>query len=151
MSAAKAAISGLTIADGSAIRAGGGIFNQGDLTITGVTFTGNSANVNGGAINNVGTLAINDSTFVGNTVGQAGGGGLQLGSGHDRQLELPRQFRRFRAAAVSRRTMQLITIANTTIDDNTTGFYGGGISLNGARDPEPQVRHALAHQLDAQR
>ncbi len=71
---ATAAISGITIANGSALQSGGGIVNLGKLTITGATFTGNSARRNGGAINNGGSLTLANSTLSGNTAGRNGGG-----------------------------------------------------------------------------
>src|SRR5262249_58695689 len=53
-------ISGLTIADGSVTglnSKGGGIYNQGTLTVTDCTLSGNSAGLYGGGIGNHGTHA----------------------------------------------------------------------------------------------
>jgi hypothetical protein len=48
---------------------GGGIFNDGTLTVTDCTFSGNVAKKgNGGGIANFGTLTITNSTFSGNSV-----------------------------------------------------------------------------------
>src|SRR5689334_17671630 len=60
----------LTIANGRAIVAGGGILNNGTLTVTNSTFSGNSAvgEGKGGGIFNNGTLTVTNSTFSGNTV-----------------------------------------------------------------------------------
>src|SRR5262249_158524 len=52
---------------------GGGIFNEGTLTVTNSTFSGNVASNRGGGIFNSGTLTITNSTFSGNNV--VGGGG----------------------------------------------------------------------------
>src|SRR5262249_39324637 len=68
------ALSGLTIADGFSLDSfGGGIQNNGTLTVTGSTFTGNRANFGGGIQNN-GTLTVTGSTLSGNAA--AGGGGV---------------------------------------------------------------------------
>ena len=42
----------LTIADGSIYGSGGGIYNQGTLTVNNSTFSGNTANLYGGGIYN---------------------------------------------------------------------------------------------------
>ncbi len=97
-----ATLDGLTIAHGRA-DFGGGIYNQGNLTVTnslvtgnsalgsdhwgggilnarfstltvrGSTFSGNSADDRGGGIYNQGTLTVTDSTFVGNSAAIGGG------------------------------------------------------------------------------
>jgi hypothetical protein len=89
----------LTVADGKAASGGGGIANNGALTVTNSTFSGNSADeggginntsgstlevtnstfsgnsaVFGGGINNFGTLEVNNSTFSGNSASDQGGG-----------------------------------------------------------------------------
>jgi hypothetical protein len=68
-----AAISGLTFSGNSAGFPGGGISNDGTLTVTDSAFTGNSAGF-GGGIDNTGTLTVSDSSFSGNH--STGGGGI---------------------------------------------------------------------------
>jgi hypothetical protein len=69
--ATAATIAGLTIADGSAVIGGGGIENEGTLTVTNSTFSGNSASFAGGIFNSSGaTLAVTSSTFSGNSVSE---------------------------------------------------------------------------------
>ena len=65
-----ATLYGLTIADGSGTE-GGGILNEGMLTVTASTFSSNSADSGGGIDNESGTLTVTASTFSGNaaTVG----------------------------------------------------------------------------------
>jgi len=54
---------------------GGGIANQGDtLTVTNSTFSGNSATWGGGIYNQVGTLKVTNSTLSGNLANNLGGG-----------------------------------------------------------------------------
>jgi hypothetical protein len=81
-------ISGLTVSNGQETHFGGGIENQGTLSVTGCTITGNAAaNVNyldysrGGGIDNSGTLTVTDCTISGNNAhaglrSNAFGGGI---------------------------------------------------------------------------
>ena len=86
----------LTVANGSVTgQDGGGIYNNGALTLTNVTLSGNRAGYtpvipsgtrggNGGAVANNGTLAVMQSTFVQNTAdpyNSAGGGGAIYNNG----------------------------------------------------------------------
>jgi hypothetical protein len=75
---ATATISGLTIT-GGICDSGGGLFNNGNLTLTDDTLSGNSARGGGGggiANGPYGTLMITDSTLSGNSAFLASGGGL---------------------------------------------------------------------------
>jgi CSLREA domain-containing protein len=63
----------LTIQDGKSALSGGGIFNNGTLTVKNSTFTGNQAVAAGGSIYNVGTLTVENSTFSGNSADYGGG------------------------------------------------------------------------------
>jgi CSLREA domain-containing protein len=80
---------------------GGGVVNEGDLTITNCTFSTNSATTAGGGIYNLNTLTIINSTFSGND--SFSGGGI------------------FNAGP--------LTITNSTFSGNsaTGGAYGGAI------------------------
>ncbi|PYS25271.1 MAG: hypothetical protein DMF72_02230 [Acidobacteria bacterium] len=115
--------SGLTISNGSATAVpsiGGGIYNQGTLTVNNCVISGNSAQSGGGGIFNdalisPASLTINNSTITGNqtgtsgTVGGAGGGIANAG------------------------TLNLI---NSTVNSNQTGnglgSGGGDASAGGA-------------------
>ena len=62
-------IEGLTIANGRSSKNGGGILNNGKLTVNNVRFTTNTAFEDGGGISNEGvtaTLSVLNSTFSGN-------------------------------------------------------------------------------------
>ncbi len=100
-------ISGLTIADGKTSGDGGGIDDEGDLTVTNCTFSGNTAGDTGGGIfvdgNNGAILAVSGSTFSGNDAGTTGGGGIGYpGIGG------------------------MLTVTNCTFSENTA-VLGGGI------------------------
>ncbi|MGO9471160.1 MAG: choice-of-anchor Q domain-containing protein, partial [Isosphaeraceae bacterium] len=128
-----AAISGLTIDDGSAGTTngggidnggtlsltnctvsnsssgdnGGGIDNQGTLTLTASTVSGNSATNNGGGIENAGTLMLVNSTIASNTADN--GGGIE------------------NTAATPVAAGATMTSINSTIADNSAAGNGGGI------------------------
>ena len=64
-------IANLTIANGSA-GSGGGIFNNGTLTVTNSTFSGSRGSEGGGIFNDA-TLTVTNSTFSGNSADNGGG------------------------------------------------------------------------------
>ena len=72
-SGADVTISGLTIANGYSGGNGGGIYNEGTLTLNNSTVSGNYASY-GGGIYNEGTLIINNSTVSGGNYASYGGG-----------------------------------------------------------------------------
>jgi len=55
---------------------GGGIANDGNLTLDGVFVANNTASLRGGGIYNQGRLSVSGSTITGNTVSSGGGGGI---------------------------------------------------------------------------
>lgn len=64
---------------------GGGIYNQGEVTLDACTISGNRALNSGGGIYNEGTLTINNTGFYNNTTDTANGGGLYI---HQGQVEI---------------------------------------------------------------
>ncbi|MGO9468832.1 MAG: choice-of-anchor Q domain-containing protein [Isosphaeraceae bacterium] len=69
-----ATIAGLTLTNGNAA-SGGGIVNQGTLTLSNCTVTGNNAtSTSGGGIYNSGTLSLSNCTVTGNSATSSGGG-----------------------------------------------------------------------------
>jgi predicted outer membrane repeat protein len=97
---ATATITGLTIADGSATN-GGGILNDGTLTVTNCTLSGNSASSAGGGIDNAGTLMITNCTISGNSSASGDGGGIWNGG--------------------------TLTVTNCTISGNSSASGDGGV------------------------
>jgi hypothetical protein len=103
IAATDAMISGLTITGGSA--AGGGILNQGTLSLVDVTISGNTAAGagSGGGVHNQGTLSIVNSTIRDNE-STSGGGIYNVGE---------------------------LSAANSTISGNAAATSGGGILNSG--------------------
>ncbi|MCH8902269.1 MAG: CSLREA domain-containing protein, partial [Chloroflexi bacterium] len=68
ISSATVEISGVTIQNGATgSLGGGGILNDGTMTLTNVTVSGNSASEDGGGIFNNGTMTLTDVTVSGNS------------------------------------------------------------------------------------
>jgi predicted outer membrane repeat protein len=78
---------------------GGGVLNDGQMTIKGSTFTGNTATFGGGLTNWDDVLTIIDSTFSENSATTEGGGITNLGT---------------------------MTVINSTISGNAAGATGLG-------------------------
>ncbi len=99
----------LTIADGnvSGFTLGGGIFNNGTLTLTDCILSNNTAASDGGGIFNNGTLTLTDCILSNNTAGNGsnGGGGIY--------------------------NVGTLTLTNCALSNNTADFYGGGIYNDG--------------------
>jgi predicted outer membrane repeat protein len=73
---------------GNAADSGGGISNNGTLTVSNCTFSGNTAGDGGGGILNNGTLTVSSCTFSGNSAADEGGGILNYGTLHTRNTIL---------------------------------------------------------------
>ncbi len=95
----------LTISNGSVTGPGGGIYNQGPLTISNSTISGNSATTGGGGIFSAGSLTITGSTISGNSA--PNGGGIYNYSG-------------------------AATLTNSVISGNSAPTAGGGLYNNSA-------------------
>jgi CSLREA domain-containing protein len=111
----SAALSGLTIAGGSALSGsnnyGAGLLNFGTLALNAVTFSGNAAGSSGGGgVYNVGSLTVSNSAFTGNSVTNVGAG-----------------------AGILNNSSGTLTVTNCTFTSNsgTAGSSGGGISNSG--------------------
>ena len=98
------ALSGLTIAGGSA-SSGGGITNAGNLTVTDLVITNNVASGSGGGVDNSGTIILNDTTVTRNQALGGSGGGIDNTSS--------------------------ITIIGSTISDNLVLYDNPSIQGNG--------------------
>src|SRR5205809_3571627 len=70
-----------TLAANAATDQGGGIDNQGTVTVTGSTIVDNTALKKGGGLNNAGTAQLTNTTVHGNS-SSAGGGVISTGTAH---------------------------------------------------------------------
>ena len=101
-SGVTATFSHLVITNGNDGGDGGGISNDGTLTVADCSLTGNSTAHDGGGIANIHTLTITDSVLMGNTCAGNGGGLSNTGT---------------------------LTVARTEIINNTSSNDGGGLQL----------------------
>ncbi len=99
---ATVSLANLRVANGAG-DSGGGIENDGSLTVSNTTFSGNVAVSDGGGISNQGALTVSDSFFFGNSAGS--GGAIRNGGS--------------------------ATVSNTTFSGNSASGVGGGILTDG--------------------
>ncbi|WP_052374136.1 right-handed parallel beta-helix repeat-containing protein [Methanobacterium sp. SMA-27] len=118
----------------SSSRLGGGIYNDGTVTIRGVTITNNTAKYNGGGICNYEhcTLTIENSTITNNTSTELNGGGI--GNVHGtvtiRGVTITNNIAKYNGGGIC--NYEHCTIENSTINNNHADQYdGGGICNNG--------------------
>ncbi len=155
-SGATLTLNDLTIQNGSS-GSGGGVDNEGTLTVTNSTFATNNASAGlGGGIYNNGTLSVSNSTFYGNGAsnsGYGGGGGIfnntaatmtvTNSSFSGNNADNGGAIRNIGSATVSNSTFSstsasygggihdeysaTLTVTNSTFYDNTAANNGGGI------------------------
>jgi predicted outer membrane repeat protein len=111
---------------------GGGIENEGSLTVADCSFSGNSAGDSGGGIESVGSLTVGDSVFTGNNA--AAGGGI---AAYDLRIELQTindctfsgNSAKYAGGGISAYSpiISEVQVTNSTFSDNSAGAQGGGI------------------------
>ncbi|MGP8190086.1 MAG: beta strand repeat-containing protein [Methanobacterium sp.] len=103
---------------------GGGIYNNGTLTVTNCTFTGNNAQ-NGGAIYNDATINVaNTTTVVGNTIPINGGTLTVINSTFTGNTATGNGGAIYNGG--------LINISNSTLTSNTATYNGGTATITGS-------------------
>ena len=154
----RVSISGMTIEGGRATW-GGGIYNQGDLTLADLVVRGNEAEIHGGGIFNLmggtlvlsrslvtgnvarhgggifndATITVTDSTVAGNAAIRGKGGGLHNSQGGVVALSntsVSGNSSRFGGGGIYTRSE--LTLVNAVVMDNRAGSDGGGIFNWGA-------------------
>ncbi|CAN1211352.1 Filamentous haemagglutinin FhaB/tRNA nuclease CdiA-like TPS domain-containing protein [Tumidithrix helvetica PCC 7403] len=120
-----------TIVSGNNARVGGGLRNDGTVTIDGVTFSGNTASSFGGAIarTNNSTLAIANSILSGNTA-QTGGGFFGIGAVTLTNSTISGNFASNNGGGIA--NVGAVTLTNSTVSGNSASNNGGGITNIGA-------------------
>jgi hypothetical protein len=135
---ASATITGLTITGGKATDAqgtaseGGGVRNEGDLTLDGVAVKNNTANGHGGISSLDGTLSIIDSTVSGNSAEFVGGVFQLRGTANITNSTISGNRAAQISGGVAASSGALVNILNSTITSNTSPRLGGGILTGGA-------------------
>lgn len=120
-------ISGVTIRHGNTAF-GGGITNDGTLTLIDNSVIGNLAE-NGGGIHNTGSLTLINTVASGNTAAQYGGGIYNDGAVtlQDSLISDNEAVRRYGGGIYHHNSQGKLTITRTTISGNKA-HYGGGIN-----------------------
>ncbi|MCO5195749.1 MAG: right-handed parallel beta-helix repeat-containing protein, partial [Anaerolineae bacterium] len=119
----------VALQNGSAID-GGGIYNDGTLTVTDSIFSGNSATYWGGGILNDGTLTVTTSTFSGNTANY-GGGILNFDTLTVTTSTFSGNSATTNGGGILNDSDSTLTVVNSTISGNSA-TNGGGILNGGA-------------------
>jgi hypothetical protein len=133
-SGATASISGLTIANGYTTGNGGGIYNDGNLTLSDVTLCGNSATGSnswgGGIYNDDGSMTLTTVNFANNSA--YAGGGLFNNAGGTATLtsdNLTSNSAYIGAALFN--NVGTVTLSNDTLTGNAATIQGGGVATAG--------------------
>ena len=126
LSGATVVITDVTITGGSSA-SGGGINNQGTLTMTNSTISGNSASVGGGGLFNAKTLTMTNSTVSGNSGGLFGGG---IRNDRSTRMTLTNSTvsSNFASFGGGIDNFGTLTLTNSTISGNAASNTGGGIA-----------------------
>lgn len=112
------AISDLTISDGNPGGPGGGILNEGTLTLLNVTVSGNTGGGGGGISNRTtGTLTLFNVTVSGNTAGDAGGI-FNRGIATLTNSTVSENFATDSGGIINRNDASRLTLINVTVADN---------------------------------
>ena len=131
---AKVTISGLTVTGGSSFN-GGGLLNNGTLTLTNDIFSNNTASNAGGGVYNNGTLTVNSSTFTNNSAPNSpglneGGGIANAGTLTVNGSTFTKNQASFGGGGIAQIGTAKLTLTNSVFNGNMTNGEGGGI-LNG--------------------
>jgi hypothetical protein len=122
-----ATITGLTITGGKPANSqGGGVQNNGDLTLDRVAVKGNTAQTHGG-ITSHGTLNLTDSTVSGNSAEIVGGVFEGSGTANITNSTISGNQATNINGGIAASSSALINILNSTIASNTSPRLGGGI------------------------
>ena len=122
-------ISGMTIEGGRATW-GGGIYNQGDLTLVDLVVRGNEAEIHGGGIFNLmgGTLVLSRSLVTGNVAhGTAAAYSTTRPSPSRRAQSWGNSAIRGKGGGLHNSQGGVVALSSTSISGNSSRFGGGGI------------------------
>ena len=137
----ESVIDGLVISDGNADQAwhayyadrcfGGGVYNEGTLTIANCTISENLSSLRGGGVFSDGTLTIIQSLFTDNITDLFGAGLGNEGEAIIDHSIFSNNTSVQDGGAIYNATDCTLTITNSTISNNAATYYGGGILNDG--------------------
>jgi parallel beta-helix repeat protein len=130
-SGVTAAFKDLDIINGAGVFVGGGIDNDGELTISNSHLSGNDAANVGGAVHNSGILTITDSTLSGNSAGFYGGGIYNFDTMTVTRSTLSGNTATYFGGGIYTTAASSSTVANSTFSGNTASQMGGGVYASG--------------------
>jgi hypothetical protein len=127
-----ATISGVTIRNGfvAAPAVGGGIYNEGSLTLNNTAITGNNASYGGGGIYTKGSSALTNTTISQNNTDNNGGGLSTEGTTTTTNCTFSQNHAGSYGAGIE--NLGSLTIRSSTVDNNHAQSGGGGIYNDGA-------------------
>jgi hypothetical protein len=127
-----ATISGVTIRGGyGSSLSGGGIRNEGVLTMIDSTISGNTGAFGGGIYNGSGELTLSQSTLSSNTTTSSGGGIYNVGMLTLSQSTLNGNTASNGGGIYNVGAIGTITLSQSTLNGNTAARLGGGILNDG--------------------
>jgi hypothetical protein len=126
-------ISGVTIRGGMATSFGGGVANNGTLTLLNSVVTGNTTTVPGGGLYSLGTLTLLNSTVSGNTATNGGGGIENNGTLTLLNSAVSGNTTPSGAGGGIENFAGNLTLLNSTVSGNTASgpIGGGGLAIFG--------------------
>jgi hypothetical protein len=137
-------ISGLSIENGGS-GPGGGIENDGSLTVLDSTVSGNSAEVGGGIFNGSdGTLTMSDSTVSDNNASNVGGGIENQGTAVVQDSTISGNTASYGGGGIDSEFATL-TVSNSTVAGNSAGQEGGGIYIFDSYDPSQPIAATITN------
>ncbi|MBL8131794.1 MAG: hypothetical protein JNL42_08040 [Anaerolineae bacterium] len=127
---ASAALNGLTMTNGNSTGNGGGVLNEGILTVTSSMISGNTTSLAGGGILTSGALTIIGSTISGNSAVGVGGGLTVNPAGSATVINSTFSGNHSPQGGGAIWNYVTLTVINSTISGNTAGSRAGGIYHN---------------------
>ena len=134
----------LTIRGGNADN-GGGILNEGNLTLTRVNFDNNRAVTEGGAIDNIGILSISSSTITNNIAAGPGGAIHNSGELTLSSVSILENSAVGQGGAVFNAATGSVDIVSANLSRNSAAADGGAISSFGVLN----IRNTILEQNDS--
>jgi hypothetical protein len=118
-----------TLSGNNATEDGGGIYNHAELTIINSTLSGNNVQSCGGGILNTpfGTLIVTNNTLSGNNATESGGGIYNMGSLNMSKCTLSDNTSVFGGGIYNHEVSPYLAMDNSTLSGNEAEEKGGGI------------------------